>query len=628
MAKHDNIVRKTKDEEDSEAETSSSGIDRVAELTLQGASFIFFAAFASIYFQIPGLYGPNGLLPVDELIPQKAELDPRAFWEDPNLFIFSNRFGFTVTEFMEVLSLLGMVISGTMSFLKSARNASGFILLYVFYLSIYRVGQTFMHFQWDIMLLEFGVLCVLLSISPKQGIFLCRWLLLRLLFHSGYKKLESGCPTWWGLTALDWHFESQCIPTPLAYYAHHLPKIFLKLSVLLTYISQMGIVLLVLSPSRRLRIFSGWVHILHQIGILATGNYNFFNLLTILLGFTCFDDKHLGRGKQKKEGSGKCSRIFAALFEIAQLSALAYGISKCIFIDSDGDMGLLETAEDQSKLKAVRDLVLLPSTLVGFLLLVFSIKLTRKDLLALPFSLLIFTASLKHFYDIDRDLQQKLNDQLKPFPQIADLDERFELTHSYGLFRRMTGVGGRPEVVVEVEVDNDYFELEFPYKPTSLERSCPWCFPHQPRLDWQMWFAALAPRIEYDPWLITLAIRLLQDSTDVQDLFHNYGRRVDYKKFIHLRKVTAVRMFKYKYHYTDPEKSKNIWKRSEKTVHLGRITLKNEGLLGFIEKQNLHIKNYRIDPTLHGIRSYMKRFAPEKFIWTCFATFLCLCYWI
>jgi hypothetical protein len=170
---------------------------------------IFFAAFSSLYFQLPGLYGPNGLLPVDGLIPQSAQLDPGDFWANPNLFIFSKRFGFSVSEFMEIVSLFGMFLSGAMALFKNIRGTSAFVFLFVAYLSLYRAGQTFMHFQWDIMLLEFGVLCILMTLSPAQGIALCRWLLLRLLFHSGFKKLESGCPTWWGLTALDWHFESQ-----------------------------------------------------------------------------------------------------------------------------------------------------------------------------------------------------------------------------------------------------------------------------------------------------------------------------------------------------------------------------------------------------------------------------------
>src|SRR5580700_5656 len=34
-------------------------------------------------------------------------------------------------------------------------------------------------------------------------------------------------------------------------------------------------------------------------------------------------------------------------------------------------------------------------------------------------------------------------------------------------------------------------EYEFRYKPGDVARRPPWNIPHQPRLDWQMWFAAL-----------------------------------------------------------------------------------------------------------------------------------------
>lgn len=40
-------------------------------------------------------------------------------------------------------------------------------------------------------------------------LWLVKWLAFRLMFCSGVVKLSSRCPTWWGLTALDWHYESQ-----------------------------------------------------------------------------------------------------------------------------------------------------------------------------------------------------------------------------------------------------------------------------------------------------------------------------------------------------------------------------------------------------------------------------------
>lgn len=90
-------------------------------------------------------------------------------------------------------------------------NTLNFFMLWISYLSLYQVGQTFMHFQWDIMLLETGLITVLVaplfqtsgkSATPKDRLsfWLVRWLFFRLMFASGVVKLTSKCPTWWGLT--------------------------------------------------------------------------------------------------------------------------------------------------------------------------------------------------------------------------------------------------------------------------------------------------------------------------------------------------------------------------------------------------------------------------------------------
>ena len=66
----------------------------------------------------------------------------------------------------------------------------------------------------------------------------------------------------------------------------------------------------------------------------------------------------------------------------------------------------------------------------------------------------------------------------------------FDIVNSYGLFAVMTTT--RPEIVVEGSNDGaDWQAYEFPYKPGDLRRAPPVVEPGQPRLDWQMWFAAL-----------------------------------------------------------------------------------------------------------------------------------------
>ncbi|HAK07714.1 MAG TPA: membrane protein, partial [Spartobacteria bacterium] len=103
------------------------------------------------------------------------------------------------------------------------------IALFVFYLSLTIAGQTFLSFQWDILLLEAGFLSIFLApgqLWPKRGreppvsraaLFLLKLLLFKLMVMSGVVKLTSGDDSWgwidhsfhWSaLTALDYHYWS------------------------------------------------------------------------------------------------------------------------------------------------------------------------------------------------------------------------------------------------------------------------------------------------------------------------------------------------------------------------------------------------------------------------------------
>ena len=80
-----------------------------------------------------------------------------------------------------------------------------------------------MNFQWDTFLLETAVVALVMSFRPTTGVWLARWLLFRFMFMSGVVKLISGDPNWRNLSALSYHFLTQPLPTPLAWYAAQLP---------------------------------------------------------------------------------------------------------------------------------------------------------------------------------------------------------------------------------------------------------------------------------------------------------------------------------------------------------------------------------------------------------------------
>jgi hypothetical protein len=92
----------------------------------------------------------------------------------------------------------------------------------------------------------------------------------------------------------------------------------------------------------------------------------------------------------------------------------------------------------------------------------------------------------------------------------------FRSVNTYGLFAVMTTT--RPEIIVEGSDDgNTWRAYAFKFKPGDVARRPPWVAPHQPRLDWQMWFAALSDA-RGEPWFGNFCERLLEGSPAVLGL--------------------------------------------------------------------------------------------------------------
>src|SRR6185295_9834065 len=149
-------------------------------------------------------------------------------------------------------------------------------------------------FQWDALLLEVGFLTIFLAPPvllefpwmkrslPVSSIILWleRWLLFRLMFLSGAVKLLSGDPSWRSLTALNFHYWTQPIPTPIGWYAAQLPAWFQTFSNVVVFAVELAVPFLIFTP-RRIRHFAAILIASFEFLIALTGNYAFFNLLTI-----------------------------------------------------------------------------------------------------------------------------------------------------------------------------------------------------------------------------------------------------------------------------------------------------------------------------------------------------------
>ena len=428
-------------------------------LFLLGLVYLF--AFVSIWNQIEGLIGEAGILPV-ELYLKDAEIHWGAgrFWQVPTLFWFNAR-----DELLHIICLLG---AGASLMIMANFFASWALLMaWVFYLSIFNVAQPFLGFQWDTLLLETGFLSLFLvswrghingaESSPSWFvIFLFRFLLFRVVFSSGLVKLISQDPTWADLTALYYHYETQPLPTWVGWYAHQFSQGFQEFSVVCVFIIQLGVVFLIFGP-RRIRYIGCAALVLFDLLIILTGNYGFFNLLTIALCLLLLDDTVFARWLPTK---GKKSK--ASIFVLKKMTLLKVGV-------------------------------------MGLCIMLYVVPLLTKNYPSI-------------------------------YVYIAKAIRPFHIFNSYGLFAVMTT--SRPEIIILGSNDKEnWLPYEFKWKPGNLEKAPEFVAPHQPRLDWQMWFAALS-NYKRNPWLIHFMTRLLQGSPAVIALLENNPFSDDPPKYI------------------------------------------------------------------------------------------------
>lgn len=485
-------------------------------LFLKVLALAYFTAFGSLWLQVDGLIGEKGILPAASFLGAlREQWGPAAFWFTPTLCWADAGDGFLhfICGGGVVLSIL--LFSGITPVLC-------LVLLWFFYLSLVSVGQDFLGFQWDNLLLEAGLLAVFaipVQVFLKRGdgcqpiprpvLFLFQWLLFRLMFGSGMVKLTSGDPAWRSLTALDYHYWTQPIPPVTAWLMSQSPAWLQKLSCLYMFGVELAAPFLIFGP-RKLRPIAFLLIASLQLLILLTGNYCFFNYLSLGLCLFILEDA-----------------VWPGWFKRWWDSPSKQGVPR--------------------KFPAFR----WPSWVIGTFV-----------------AIGIYMTGLQMSYSVGLRI---------PWPgwmmgvyRVLDPLRSF---NSYGLFAVMTT--SRPEITVEGSDDGVHWKpYGFKWKAGDLDRSPRFVAPYQPRLDWQMWFAALGSPRE-NPWFLNFLVRLLQGSPDVLGLLRSNPFPQGPPKFI--------RADVYDYHFTsfgEKARTGNWWKSEYRGPYLGPFSLGQVDLRG------------------------------------------------
>jgi predicted DCC family thiol-disulfide oxidoreductase YuxK len=509
---------------------------------LRALGLIYLTAFVSLWVQVDGLVGGDGMSPVSRFLPAvRQQLGPDAYFVLPTLCWFDSS-----NAFLHFLCGGGVALSLLLIF--GIAPALSLAVLFIFYLSLTIAGQVFLNFQWDVLLLETGFLSIFLApwrlwprelmwwpgsappatVAPvsRVGLFLLKFLLFKLMLMSGMVKLTSGDASWgwanhsfhWNaLTALDYHYWSQPLPTVFGWWADKSPEWFKHFSVAFCLVVEI-IAPFFIWAARRPRLIAAGSMIFLQIVIALTGNYCFFNLLTIALCLLLIDDSVI---------ASLCRGAFLRRVPSTAARRRSY-------------IG----APDASSARTSRAL---PDRMRSYA--------------AMAVIVVTLPINAWHIFSAFKPEARPLGWLANFYAQL----EPFRVVNGYGLFRVMTK--DRCEIVVEGSSDGfDWAPYEFKWKPGDVKRAPAWCAPHQPRLDWQMWFAALETP-EQNPWLVGLIVRLLEGSQDVNGLLaHNPFPD---------KPPRYIRAMFYRYRFTTSDEHRQTgawWKRQELREYLPTIS--------------------------------------------------------
>jgi hypothetical protein len=497
---------------------------------LRALGLIYFSAFFSLVFQIRGLIGPGGILPVGDYLPRITDAFGNGrFWFTPTLLWFS-----AGSPMLMAICWAGMLAS--LLVVLNVWPKGALAICFICFISFVSAARDFSGYQSDSMLLEAGFLALFFApagFRPRWGesrppsrisYFLLLWLWFRIYFESGVAKIVSGDLQWRHLTAIYDYFQNGPLPTWIGWYAANLPHWFLKGTAAVTLGIELGLVWIMFLP-RRFRIILFWIVTPWEIGIILTANYTFLNYIVLSLGFLLLDDKYLIR-----------------LFPQSWKNFLPSGVKSSAPEKPAADTWWSLLREQLTPLKL--------SLIAVILGLIFYATAARMIWMVFPAAPLPIT----------------------PVRALAP----WRIADQYGLFAIMTP----DRYELEFQGSNDgvnWTAYKFRFKPQDIDKAPRIYAPYQPRFDWNLWFASLGSWREFSivPRTETL---LLKNDQDVISLFaDNPFPNVPPK---------MVRVVVWQYWFSTPAEkhAQGVWWRRQLLgLYAPAIELETDGKIGVLQ---------------------------------------------
>lgn len=442
-----------------------------------GISTVYLAHFASLYTQLPGLFGQTGLLPIAQRV---ADLD--------NLWVLRPVFQSMPELGMEILAVLGIVVSACqLIWGRRLRHGPVGVMTYALSWACWHdlvfAGGRFMQYQMDMLLLDAAPLTLLAAsgLVPGAAIFGYRWLLSRVYIGAGAVKLLSCDSSWRDLSAVHWHLQSQPLPNGVGAWAFlHLPTTASDALTWITLVVEMAAPFLFLAPSPLIRRAVFVVHVSLMCGIAVFGNFGPLQILLIILGFALLEDLPAvekpvlvvddGSSERRLKPRKTDSKLLQEASVILSLVSLVLAAGGAYWAIGNIGATCLNTLAIEP---VVYGLVAFGASTALLPLLTYSIG----DVATALTSIFIFLGSASV-------MAGPLGATVPAFDFL-----NFGAV-PYGLFATITGVNGRPVAAIEAaeSADGPWKYIPLLYQVNEPSASLPFILPHFPRVDWTLWF--------------------------------------------------------------------------------------------------------------------------------------------
>ncbi len=466
-------------------------------LFIRAMGVIYFSAFYSLAFQIRGLLGPDGLLPVGRYLKLVAQDMPGSrYWFAPTLLWLNS----SNTALM-ALCWIGMIAS--LLLLLNLWPRGMLVICFALFLSFVTAAQDFSSYQSDGMLLSSGIVCVFFAprgFRPGWGaseppsrvsLFLLQLIWFSIYFDSGVAKYFGGDPSWHDFTAMNEYYQNGPLPTWIGWYAQHMPQWFHACAARFTIFVELLLAWTVFLP-RYFRIACFCIVTFLQVNIILTANYAFLNYLVLALGFLLLDDRFLVK-------------------LVSQRWAVPVRESLNVTKPQEAMVGVNFSADALSDTRHASP----PQEPASHIPANWFVRAK-----GIASALSLWLAALLLAWLLYANAFLVLVEILRGFPlptQPVALLEPFRVANQYGLFGRMTWK--RYEIEFQGSDDGtNWIAYPFRNKPQNPKEAPRIYAPYQPRFDWNLWFASLGEWRE-NQWVLRVEELLLSNDRDVVGLF-------------------------------------------------------------------------------------------------------------